>query len=59
MKHMRFLIICIAVLLLLPSGKPAKAETETAADLTKSCTFDFGSCPDAKYRVPFNSKYYQ
>lgn len=52
-------LIALLVCLLLPFGADAKAETEEAADLSKACTFDFGSYPDANYRVLHKNKYHQ
>ena len=51
MKQIRFLIVCIAALLLFAAAPAAYAETDGAEDLTDRCAFDFGPYTDAKSRV--------
>ncbi len=51
MKRIRPFFICILILLLTASIRPAYAEATQAEDLTDSVRFDFGANPEAANRI--------
>ena len=59
MKYIRITIICMLVLLLSAALLPTAAAEERAEDLTKRCSFDFGSYKSAEGRVLSDSTHYQ